>query len=131
MFLDKLKSLLSLKKGATITETLTRNLNLVDLIGDASRYTWQLKSILQIQLKDELEELKGTDSLSKLCSDSLTGVLSTDGDFDIEAFEGQVIEILWTELINMQKTDEQKEQVQLIKRTISSEIYEGITEEVE
>ena len=126
LFLDRLKELLSLKKSATTTEVLKRNLDLVNLLYDASRYTWQLKSILQIELKDELEKQKGSDALSKLCADSVTGVLSTDTDFDSEAFEKRIIEILWEELVAMQQTDSQKEHVQLIKRALSSEIYEGI-----
>jgi hypothetical protein len=128
LFLDKFKELLSLKKSATTTEVLKRNLDLTDLLYDASRYTWQLKSILQVELKDELEKVKGTDSLSKLCADSVTGVLSTVADFDSEAFENQIVEILWQELLDLQKSPEQKEQVELIKRAISSEVYEGIRE---
>lgn len=131
VFLDHLKELLALKKSATITETLKRNLDLTDLLHEASRYTWALKSVMSIELKDDFDKIKGTDALSTLCVNSVSSVLSTEAEFDDESFQNAVIEILWDELMSLQKSDEQKSQVELIKRAMSKEIYSGITEEVE
>jgi len=39
-----------------------------------------------------------------------------------------VIQILWTQLADMQKTDEQRQMVKLIRREISGEVYSGIVE---
>ncbi len=50
--------------------------------------------------------------------------------FDIQKFEDQVIQILWQELVDSQKSDEQRQMVEIIRRQISGEVYPGITEEV-
>lgn len=127
LFLDRLKSLLSLDKKASTSQILKRNLDLKDLIVEADQYSVELSSIMHEELKDKMAELEGTDPLSKLCVSSIMGSLYGQ-DFDIDAFEQQVIDILWTELVDLQKTDEQREQVQLVKRQISGEVYEGIVE---
>ena len=80
---------------------------------------------MHVELKDECEKLKGSDELSKLCATSIMGALYGH-DFDMDAFDEKVIQILWQELVDSQKTDFQKDMVELIRRQISGEVYEGI-----
>jgi len=127
LFLDRLKELLGLDKKSSTLEILQRNVNLKDLVAEASRYPGELSSIMHIELKDDCEKLQGDDPLSKLAASSIMGVLY-DSDFDIDAFEAQVVQILWQELVAMQKSDSQKELVEIIRRQISGEVYEGIVE---
>ena len=126
ILLAKLKELLGLKK-AGITETLRRNLDLADLLYDVSRYQGSMNEVLAIELKGELDSLKGDDPLSELCVKTITEVLKS-GTFDRDDFEVQLIGLLWDQLLALQKTDEQREQVKLIRRAISGELYQGIEE---
>ena len=128
VLLKKLKDLLSLKK-TDITSTLRRNLDLTDLLYDISRYEGSMLEVIRIELKDELDSLKGDDALSELCVSIITEKMKT-GTFDRADFEAQLIAILWDQLLAGQKTDEGREQVELIRRAISGEIYSGISEEV-
>lgn len=127
LFLDRLKELLSVDKKASTLQILKRNLDLKDLLCEANRYSGELSEIMHIELKSECEKLEGSDPLSKLCATSMMDALYSH-DFDIHAFEAEVVQILWQELVDLQKNDEGREQVQLIKRAISGEIYAGIHE---
>ena len=126
VLLAKLKELLSLKKPG-ITEILRRNLDLADLLYDVSRYQGAMLEVLAIELKGELDTLKGDDDLSELCVSTITEVLKF-GTFDRPDFKEQLVSLLWKQLLDMQKTDESKEQVKLIMRAIRGEIYPGMPE---
>jgi len=127
LFSAKLKSLLSLDKKASILQILQRNISLKDLVIEANSYSSELSSIMHVELKDEFEKLQGNDPLSKLCVTSTMGALYGH-DFNLDAFQEQVIQILWTELITLQKTDSQRDMVELIRLQISGEVYSGIQE---
>ena len=127
LFLDRLKELLGLDKKSSVLQVLQRNVNLKDLVAECNRYPAELSSIMHAELKDECEKLKGDDPLSKLCADSITGALYSS-DFDIDQFQNSVIQILWQELVDSQKTDSQKDMVEIIRRQISGEVYSGIQE---
>jgi len=129
LFLDRLKELQSLDKKASTLQILKRNLDLKDLVAESKRYPAELSSIMHVELKDECEKLKGSDPLSKLCGSSILDSLY-GFQFDIQKFEDQVIQILWQELVDSQKSDSQKDMVEIIRRQISGEVYPGITEEV-
>jgi len=127
LFLDRLKELLSPNPKASTLQILQRNVNLKDFIAEANRYPGELSSIMHLELKDKCEKLQGNDALSKLCASSIMGALYGH-DFDIALFDEKVIQILWTQLVDLQKTNEQREQVELIRREISGEVYSGIQE---
>ncbi len=127
LFLDRLKELLSLDKKASTLQILKRNVDLKDFVSEANSYPGELSSIMHVELKDECEKLKGDDPLSKLCASSIMGALY-GSNFDIDVFQDQVVQILWQELVDSQKSDSQKDMVEIIRRQISGEVYEGILE---
>lgn len=127
LFFARLKELLSLDKKASTLQILQRNVSLKNLVAEANSYSSELSSIMHIELKDECEKLKGNDSLSKLCATSIMGALYGH-DFDIDTFQERVVQILWQELVDLQKSDEQKQMVEIIRRQISGELYQGMQE---